>query len=40
MRVATTIPQDNLRKVPDAARRIEARGFDGIVTMELSLIHI
>lgn len=34
MRVVTTVPQDNLRKVPDAARKIEARGFDGIVTME------
>lgn len=34
MRVATTIPQDNLRKVPDAARSIEAAGYDGIVTLE------
>ncbi len=34
MRLLTTIPQDNLNKVPDAARDIEARGFDGIVTQE------
>jgi probable F420-dependent oxidoreductase len=34
LRVLTTIPQDNLTKVPAAARDIEARGFDGIVTQE------
>ena len=34
MRVATTIPQDNLRNVPDAARSVEAAGYDGIVTLE------
>lgn len=34
MRVITTIPQDNLRKVPAAVQRIEADGYDGIVTME------
>jgi probable F420-dependent oxidoreductase len=34
MRLLTTIPQDDLRKVPAAARAIEAGGFDGIVTME------
>ncbi|MBK8133806.1 MAG: TIGR03617 family F420-dependent LLM class oxidoreductase [Gammaproteobacteria bacterium] len=34
MKVFTTIPQDNLRKVPAAARAIEAAGYDGIMTME------
>lgn len=34
MRVLTTVPQDDLRKVPDLAREIEATGYDGIVTME------
>ena len=34
MRVITTIPQDNLRKVADAARAVEAAGYDGIVTLE------
>ena len=34
MRINTTIPQDNLRKVPDAARAAEAAGYDGIVTLE------
>ena len=34
MRVLTTIPQDNLTAVPAAARDIEARGFDGVVTQE------
>ena len=34
MKVFTTIPQDNLSKVPAAARAIEAAGYDGIMTME------
>ena len=34
MRVVTTIPQNNLRESARAARAAEARGFDGIVTME------
>ena len=34
MRVITTIPQKNLRAAADAAKEIEARGFDGIVTQE------
>jgi len=34
MRVFTTIPQDNLQKVPDAVRRIEADGYDGVTTLE------
>lgn len=34
MRVITTIPQDNLRKVGGAARAVEAAGYDGIVTLE------
>jgi len=34
MRVTTTIPQDNLQQVPDAVRAIEAKGYDGITTLE------
>ena len=34
MRVTTTIPQDNLRRVSDAVRAIEANGYDGITTLE------
>ena len=34
MRVTTTIPQDNLRRVPDTVRAIEANGYDGITTLE------
>jgi probable F420-dependent oxidoreductase len=34
MRVFTTVPQGNLREVPEAARAAEAEGHDGIVTME------
>ncbi|MEZ0122139.1 MAG: TIGR03617 family F420-dependent LLM class oxidoreductase [Candidatus Reddybacter sp.] len=34
MKVFTTIPQDNLGKVPATARAIEADGYDGIMTME------
>ena len=36
MRVITTIPQDNLRRVPAAVRAIEAAGYDGITTLENS----
>jgi len=34
MRVLTTVPQGNLKQVPQAAREAEAEGHDGIVTME------
>lgn len=34
MRVNTTIPQHDLALVPDAVRGIEARGYDGITTLE------
>ena len=34
MRVFTTVPQHDLRKVPEAARAIEAQNYDGIITME------
>ncbi len=34
MRVLTTLPQDDLRRVPDAARQAEAAGYDGVLTME------
>ena len=34
MKVFTTIPQHNLRAVPEAARAIEAAGYDGVMTME------
>ena len=34
MRVTTTIPQNDLRQVPDAVRAIEAKGYDGITTLE------
>ena len=34
MRVTTTIPQDNLRRVPDTTRAIETNGYDGITTLE------
>lgn len=34
MRVLTTVPQDNLSKVPAAARAVEADGFTGIISME------
>ncbi|HZT86778.1 MAG TPA: TIGR03617 family F420-dependent LLM class oxidoreductase [Stellaceae bacterium] len=34
MRVFTTVPQQDLRRVPAAARAAEAHGYDGIVTME------
>src|SRR6202166_1819523 len=34
MRVFTTVPQGDLKRVPEAARAAEAEGHDGIVTME------
>jgi len=34
MRVFTTLPQDNLQKVPAAVRQIEADGYDGVTTLE------
>ena len=34
MRVLTTVPQADLTEVPDAARQVEADGYDAIVTME------
>src|SRR5579885_2631947 len=34
MRIMTTVPQEDLRRVPAAAREAEAQGYDGIVTME------
>ena len=36
MRVATTVPKNNLQLVPDAARHVEASGFDSIRMMENS----
>ena len=34
MQVYTTIPQADLRTVPEAVRRIEADGYDGVVALE------
>src|SRR3989442_13264985 len=34
MRVFTTVPQEDLRRVPAAARHAEAEGYDGIISME------
>ena len=34
MRVFTTVPQENLRRVPAAAQAAEAEGYDGIIAME------
>ena len=34
MRVFTTLPQEDLRKVGPAARAIEADGYDGVASME------
>jgi probable F420-dependent oxidoreductase len=34
MRVFTTLPQEDLRKVGPAARAIEAEGYDGVASME------
>lgn len=34
MRIVTTLPQDDLNKVSEAARQAEADGYDGVVTLE------
>ncbi|MGA7866578.1 MAG: hypothetical protein WA709_20925 [Stellaceae bacterium] len=34
MRVFTTLPQEDLRKVAPAARVVEAEGYDGVASME------
>ncbi|MBT3334040.1 MAG: TIGR03617 family F420-dependent LLM class oxidoreductase [Rhodospirillaceae bacterium] len=34
MRVLTTVPQHNLRKIPGVVAEIEAKGYDGITTLE------
>ncbi len=34
MRVLTSLPQEDLRRVPDAAREAEQAGFDGLITLE------
>src|SRR5437763_6520918 len=34
MRVFTTLPQENLRKVAQTARAIEAEGYEGVASME------
>ncbi len=34
MRVFTTLPQGDLRKVPDAAKQAEKTGYDGLLTLE------
>jgi probable F420-dependent oxidoreductase len=34
MRVFTTVPQHDLRRVPEVARAAEAEGYDGIISME------
>src|SRR3954464_15630612 len=34
MRVFATVPQNDLRLVPEEAKRIEAEGYDGIISME------
>jgi probable F420-dependent oxidoreductase len=34
MRIMTTVPQEDLRRVPAAAKQAEADGYDGIITME------
>jgi probable F420-dependent oxidoreductase len=34
MRIVTTVPQHDLRTTASAARALEARGFDGLVTLE------
>src|SRR5689334_24031674 len=34
MRVLTTVPQSDLRRVPAAAKAAEAEGYDGIISME------
>jgi len=34
MKILTTLPQDDLTEVPDAAREAEAAGYDGLLTAE------
>ena len=34
MRVTTTIPQNDFCQVPKAVQAIEAKGYDGVVTLE------
>jgi len=34
MRVFSTLPQEDLRRVAAAARAVEAEGYDGVVAME------
>ena len=34
MRVSTTIPQNDLRKIPTAVEEIERDGYDGVVTLD------
>jgi probable F420-dependent oxidoreductase len=34
MRILTTLPQDDLSQIPEAARAAEAAGYDGLVTSE------
>ena len=34
MKIFTTLPQDDLKKVPAAARAAEAAGYDGLMTLE------
>jgi alkanesulfonate monooxygenase SsuD/methylene tetrahydromethanopterin reductase-like flavin-dependent oxidoreductase (luciferase family) len=34
MRAVTALPQDDLRRVPEAARAAEAAGYDALLTME------
>ena len=34
MRVFATVPQNDLRRVPGEAKRVEAEGYDGIIAME------
>ena len=34
MRVFTTLPQEDLRRVASAAREVEAEGYDGVASME------
>ncbi len=34
MKIIGSIPQDDLRKIPEAVRRVEAAGYDGISTQE------
>lgn len=34
MQVTTTIPQEDLQRIPETVRRIEAQGYDGVTTLE------